>query len=135
VTVSSVPDEQSGEVGGLQNTVTNLGASIGTALSGAILITVLTTSFLHGIEQNPNVPDRVVKSAQTELSSGIPFVSDADLKQALDNAGVSGKTADAIVSENENSRLRALQVAMAVLALFALAALFTSRRIPDRRQT
>ena len=26
VTVSSVPDEQSGEVGGLQNTVTNLGA-------------------------------------------------------------------------------------------------------------
>ena len=32
VTVSSVPDEQSGEVGGLQNTLTNLGASIGTAL-------------------------------------------------------------------------------------------------------
>src|SRR5262249_36762479 len=31
VTVSSVPDEQSAEVGGLQNTVTNLGASIGTA--------------------------------------------------------------------------------------------------------
>ena len=38
VTVSSVPDEQSGEVGGLQNTVTNLGASIGTALAGAVLI-------------------------------------------------------------------------------------------------
>ena len=34
VTVSAVPDEQSGEVGGIQNTVTNLGASIGTALSG-----------------------------------------------------------------------------------------------------
>src|SRR5207248_2614860 len=38
VTVSSVPDEQSGEVGGLQNTLTNLGASIGTALAGAVLI-------------------------------------------------------------------------------------------------
>ena len=38
VTVSAVPDEQSGEVGGLQNTVTNLGASIGTALAGAVLI-------------------------------------------------------------------------------------------------
>src|SRR5262249_10221403 len=35
VTVSAVPDEQSGEVGGIQNTVTNLGASIGTALAGA----------------------------------------------------------------------------------------------------
>src|SRR6266581_4810575 len=44
VTVSSVPDEQSAEVGGLQNTVTNLGASIGTALTGAVLIATLTTS-------------------------------------------------------------------------------------------
>src|SRR6478735_4918515 len=38
VTVSAVPDEQSGEVGGIQNTFTNLGASIGTALAGAVLI-------------------------------------------------------------------------------------------------
>jgi hypothetical protein len=133
VTVSAVPDEQSGEVGGLQNTVTNLGASIGTALSGAILIAVLTTSFLNGIANNPDVPDRVVTQAQTELSTGVPFVSDADLEQALDEAGVSATTADAIVSENEESRLRALQVSMAVLSLFALAALFTSRRIPERR--
>ena len=41
VTVSSVPDEQRSEVGGLQNTVTNLGASIGTALAGALLVTAL----------------------------------------------------------------------------------------------
>ena len=33
VTVSAVPNEQSGEVGGLQNTGTQLGASIGTALA------------------------------------------------------------------------------------------------------
>ncbi|MGH9081298.1 MAG: MFS transporter, partial [Acidimicrobiales bacterium] len=38
VTVSAVPDEQSAEVGGLQNTFTNLGASLGTALVGAVLI-------------------------------------------------------------------------------------------------
>ena len=34
VTVSALPDEQSGEVGGLQNTFSNLGISIGTALAG-----------------------------------------------------------------------------------------------------
>ena len=43
VTVSSVPDEQSGEVGGLQNTFTNLGISIGTALTGALVIAALST--------------------------------------------------------------------------------------------
>ena len=64
VTVSSVPDERTGEVGGLQNTVTNLGASIGTALAGAVLISALTSSFFTGIADNPDVPDRVVSSAQ-----------------------------------------------------------------------
>ena len=56
VTVSAVPDSQSGEVGGVQNTVTNLGASIGTALSGAILIAVLTTTFLGSVAANPAIP-------------------------------------------------------------------------------
>src|SRR6478736_2519406 len=48
VTVSAVPDERSGEVGGLQNTATNLGASLGTALAGSVLIGALTTSFFIG---------------------------------------------------------------------------------------
>src|SRR5215471_7701933 len=74
VTVSAVPDEQSGEVGGIQNTVTNLGASIGTALAGAVLISALTSSFLTGIENNPAVPDNLSSKAQVELSSGIPFI-------------------------------------------------------------
>jgi len=56
VTVSSVPDEQSGEVGGVQNTVTNLGASIGTALAGAVLISALTTSFPQRRPEQPRRP-------------------------------------------------------------------------------
>jgi hypothetical protein len=134
VTVSAVPDEQSGEVGGVQNTLTNLGASIGTALSGAVLIAVLTTSFLHGVADNPDVPDRVAANAQTELSSGVPFISDADLEKALDDAGVAPQTAQAITDVNADARLRALQASLAVMALFALLALFFSRRIPHSRQ-
>jgi hypothetical protein len=135
VTVSSVPDEQTGEVGGLQNTVTNLGASIGTALAGAVLIAVLTTSFLSGIAENPDVPDDLSSKASTELASGIPFISDADLEPALEDAGVSAEAAASIVEENEEARIEALRAALAVLALFGLVAMFTSRRIPDRQPT
>src|SRR5437660_1141012 len=92
VTVSAVPDEQSGEVGGIQNTVTNLGASIGTALSGAILIAALTSSFLAGVQNNPDVPKDLASQAQVQLSGGAPFMSDKDLQAALDKAGVTGKT-------------------------------------------
>ena len=128
VTVSSVPDERTGEVGGLQNTVTNLGASIGTALAGAVLISALTSSFFTGIADNPDVPDRVVSNAQVELTSGVPFVSDKDLEAALDEAHVTPSVADAIVEENANARIDGLRAALAVLALFSRARL---RRRPS----
>ena len=133
VTVSSVPDEQSSEVGGLQNTGTNLGASIGTALAGAVLISILTTSFLNGIELNPAVPAEVAATATVELADGIPFVSDADLETALDEAGVPPATADAIVEENATARLGALRTSLSVLALIALIALFFTRRLPTEQ--
>ena len=133
VTVSSVPDEQSSDVGGLQNTVTNLGASIGTALAGAVLIAALTTSVTAGIESNPAVPAEVKSKAKTELSGGVPFVSDADLKTALADAGVPTEAANAIVDENATARLKALRSSLSVLAVFALLAVLLSFRIPTEQ--
>jgi MFS family permease len=133
VTVSSVPDEQSGEVGGLQNTLTNLGASIGTALAGAVLISALSSSFFSGIKDNPKIPESVSSKAQVELAAGIPFVSDEDLKTALDKADVPPQTADEVLDENETARLDGLRASLSVLALVALFAVFFSRRIPTRQ--
>ncbi|GAA1652064.1 MFS transporter [Catellatospora bangladeshensis] len=133
VTVSAVPDEQSAEVGGLQNTITNLGASVGTALAGAVLISALTTSFLTGIRDNPAVPDSVYQQAQVQLAAGVPFVSDAQLSAGLAAAGVDPAQAEAIVAENEQARLDGLRAALALLALVALVALFFARRLPARQ--
>ena len=133
VTVSSVPDEQSSSVGGIQNTVTNLGASIGTALAGAVLIAALTTSFLTGVEKNPDVPRNLAAKAKVELAGGIPFISDKNLKAGLDKAGVPAKTADAIIDENAIARIDALRYSLSLLAIIALIALFSSRRIPAKQ--
>ena len=130
VTVSAVPDEQSGEVGGLQNTGTQLGASIGTALAGAILISALTASFFSGIQNNPAVPDNLAVNAQTQLATGVPFTSDKDLQKALDDAGVPKDTANAVVDENAQARIAGLRSALAVLALISLLALLFTRGIP-----
>ena len=132
ITVSSLPDEASAEVGGLQNTVTNLGASMGTALAGSILIATLTSSFLAGIDQNPAVPDEVAATAEVELAGGIPFISTADLEEALAEAGVPSQTADAIVDENDAARLVGLRTSISVIALMALIALFFTRSVPTR---
>ena len=130
VTVSSVPEEQSGEVGGLQNTASNLGTSIGTALIGSILIATLSTSFLTGIAENPDVPQELSDQAAVELTGGLPFVADDDLEQALTDAGVDPEVVPAIVDENADARLVALRVSLSVLALLVLVALFFTDAVP-----
>jgi len=130
VTVSSVPDEQSAEVGGLQNTITNLGISMGTALTGAIVIATLSASFLTGVQQNSAVSAATKSRVTTELASGVPFISDAELEHALQQAGVSPEEANAIVAENETAQLGGLRAALSVLAILALIALVLSRRLP-----
>ena len=132
VTVSAVDDEHSAEVGGLQNTVTNLGASIGTALAGAVLISALSTSFFAGIQENPDVPPEVSSQAEVQLTGGIPFMSDDAVQQALDEAGVDPSTAAAIVDENDSARIDALRTSLSLLGLIALLALFAAGSLPTR---
>lgn len=94
---------------------------------------MLTSSFLAGIQANPDIPDSVSSQAQVELAPGIPFISDADLKPALEQAGLSGAEADAIVAENAQARLDGLQSALSVLCLIALIALFFARNVPTKQ--
>jgi hypothetical protein len=130
VTVSAVPDNESSEVGGVQNTMTNLGASIGTALAGSILIATLTTSFVGNIQQSSAIPARVKSDAQENLSGGVPFISDAELQAQLDAAHVHSRQADAAVSAYQNARIDGLRSALAILALAAIIALFLAQMIP-----
>jgi len=130
VTVSAVPDEQSPEVGGIQNTMTNLGASLGTALAGSFLFATLTTAFITNIQESDAIPSRVKDEAKVELAGGVPFISDAQLEEALDEAGARSETSDAALEAYQDARLVGLRSALAILALMALLALFLAQRIP-----
>lgn len=133
VTVSAVPDDESPEVGGVQNTMTNLGASLGTALAGSILIATVTSAFLGNIEQSSAIPSRVTSSAQVELAGGVPFISDADLEHALDEARVSSRATDAALDAYREARIAGLGAALAILALITIVALFSAQRIPTQQ--
>jgi type VI protein secretion system component VasK len=130
VTVSSVPDDESPEVGGVQNTMTNLGASMGTALAGSLLIGALTASFVGNVQQSDAIPSQVKSQAQVELASGVPFVSDADLEAALEDEGLTSSATDAAFDAYEDARLDGLRAALAILAVLTVVALFLAQRIP-----
>jgi hypothetical protein len=113
--------------------MTNLGASLGTAIAGSILIATLTSAFLTNIEQSSAIPSRVKSQAQVELASGVPFISDADLEAALDDAHVSSRATDAALDAYSEARIAGLQSALAILALITVLALFLAQRIPTRQ--
>jgi MFS family permease len=132
VTVSAVPDDQSPEVGGVQNTMTNLGASLGTALAGSLLIATLTSAFLTNVQQSQAIPASAKEQAQVELAGGVPFISDADLEAALDETGATSEATDAAVDAYADARLAGLRSALAILAVLAIVALFLAQSIPTR---
>jgi MFS family permease len=130
VTVSAVPDDESPEVGGVQNTMTNLGASLGTALAGSVMIAAVTAAFLAHINANPAIPNSVKSQAQVELAGGVPFVSDADLEAALEQQNVSTEGTEAALNAYRTARIDGLESSLAILAVLALLALFYAQRIP-----
>ncbi len=133
VTVSSVPTEKSGEVGGLQNTASQLGASFGTALAGSILIAALTASFLTGIEQNPSIPQSVKDQANVNLAAGATFMSDADLEKQMKEAGYTQEQIDVALEQNQVSQIDGLRAALSILAIIGVIALFFTGSIPKRQ--
>ncbi len=130
VTVSAVTQRETAEVGGLQNTATNLGASMGTALIGSVLIATLSSVALTGVADSPAISDSLKSQISTELVGGVPFISDQQLTTGLQAAGVSQAEIDSITAINADARLQALQVAFALVGLVAIGALFLTARLP-----
>ena len=62
--------------------------------------------------------------------AGVPFVSDAQLQTALQDAGLPDDQVEAIVDENESARIDGLRLSLSVLVLLALLALFLTRLLP-----
>jgi MFS family permease len=132
VIVSSEPVESSGEVGGLQYTAQNLGASLGTALIGAVVIGTLATQLLQGIEESPAVSDQVEQAASIRLEAGVEFVSDAQLEEALAETPIPPEEQQAIAAANSEARIEALQFGMVAVAVVALLGLFPTMRLPSK---
>jgi hypothetical protein len=98
-----------------------------------VLISALSTSFFTGIQANPAIPENLSSQAQVQLASGVPFIPDDELSDALADAGVTEPTKSAIIEENTASRLDGLRSALAALAVIALIALCFSSGIPSRQ--
>jgi MFS family permease len=132
VIMSSVDPGQTNEAGGLQGTAQNLGASLGTALIGSVLIAALTTGFVTRIEENPEVPQAARERVAQLADKGIPVVSVDDVEQAAVDAGFEQDVADTVADDYGDAQLQGLKRAMGAVAIFALLGLWFTRALPSR---
>ena len=130
VIMSSVDESRASEAGGLQGTAQNIGASLGTALIGAVLLTGLTAGFHDRIQANPAISSQTKQQVVAATPKGVPVVSDPEVKTALTQAGVSAAESDAIAKDYADAQLQALKTSLLVASLMVFVALVASRKLP-----
>ena len=133
VTMSAVPESQSSEVGGLQGTFQNIGASLGTALIGSVMIASLTTGFASNINQSTDLPSNVKSEINSQTQKGVPIVPAPDVEQFAINAGLPVGEAQSISTSYAQSQINSLKAAMFFVVILGILAIALSRNIPDKK--
>jgi EmrB/QacA subfamily drug resistance transporter len=132
VIMSSVDPAKINEAGGLQGTAQNLGASLGTALIGSVLIAALTSNLIARVEENPALPPAVRQEVTQIAEQGIEIVPVDDVEQAAQKAGLPPDQAEALADDYGKAQLHGLERAIGAVAIFGLLALWFTRGLPGR---
>jgi MFS family permease len=132
VIMSSVEPGKTNEAGGLQGTAQNLGASLGTALIGAVLIAALSSAFVSEVQDNPALSQDTKTRVEQRAQQGIPIVDVSSVEQAAQEAGLPPAQASALADDYGDAQLHGLRRAIAAVALLAAASLWFTRRLPGR---
>ena len=127
VLVTSAPAELAGDVGSLRGTTQNLASAVGTALAGALLVSLLGLSIGRAVVEHPELPPSLV--TQVDMDN-LNFVSNDDLRAALEQTDATPEQIDAAVAVNEESRLGTLRLGLLLLAGLSAVAILPASRLP-----
>lgn len=128
VLVTAAPKELAGDVGSMRGTTQNLAAGVGTALAGALLVGLLSNMIMLRLAENPRLPVEV--QSQIDLDN-ITFVTNDRLLSIMQRTTATPEQIQEAVSINVESRLRALKMALLIMAGVSLLVILPASRLPD----
>jgi EmrB/QacA subfamily drug resistance transporter len=131
IVLGSVSNKDTSQASGLNYTYQQLGMSLGTAVIGSVLLFSLGNGFVSGLKSSDSFDTQAVEAQSVQISQNAEFVSNDQLDQALVNSGLSDEQKQDIIVINEESRIRALKVSLAVAALFSIVGISSSARLRD----
>ncbi|MED5802131.1 MFS transporter [Gordonia sp. Z-3] len=130
VLVTSAPKKLAGDVGSIRGTTQNLASAVGTAVMGALLVTLLSIGVGQAVVDNPRLPDSLV--SQVNLDN-VNFVSNDELREVLDTTTATPEQIDEAVRVNEDTRLTTLKYGLLLLAALSATAIVPAGRLPNYR--
>ena len=116
---TATPDKTS-ETGALQGTAQNLGAALGTALIGSILLSFLTATFDHRVEGDRSLPAAARQEIRQRTSAGLAFIPAGVAGEKLRERRVPKPIVAQLEADYAQSQVDALKIGVAGVALFAL---------------
>lgn len=131
VLVTAAPKELAGDVGSIRGTTQNLASAVGTAVAGALLVTILGVNVGAAVTERVELPPDLV--SQVDLDS-VNFVSNDQLRTTLeDTTDATPAQVDAAVDVNTQARLSALKLGLLVMAAVSALAILPASRLPGYR--
>ncbi len=133
LTLSAVPIEQAGEASGVNNTLRQVGSTLGSAIIGTILIGTLGARLLQGVMESRVIPTAMkpgISQAMLTQTSNVEFGGGAQIQGQVPRVVTEELTRighEATVTANKESLFYG--------ALFAILGFFVSMLLPSSKQT
>jgi MFS family permease len=127
---SSVPAEKQGEISGLNRAMSNLGGSLGTAVAGAVLISVLISSFSGLIMSNNVIPQPEKQRIEAALDKDARTVSNTEAEKYLAEKSYQTDIKNALFDINQTARNKALLYALLAVGLIGIIGFIFSLFLP-----
>jgi EmrB/QacA subfamily drug resistance transporter len=129
LTLSAVSPEQAGEASGVNNTMRQVGSTLGTAIIGAVMLTAITTHLVDGLNSSPIIPSFIKQNASTLVSkqeSNIEFGGGVQTKVVLPKP-----LTNEITNISHNAITNATREALAYAIAFGLVGLVSTIWLPS----
>jgi MFS family permease len=126
--MSSVQPQRSNETSGVINTAQNIGASLGTSLAGALILSVFVFTAANLIDDSADFTAAEQSQLNTAVTEKAQILSDTQLTEAI--ADLPDDQESAVLDINAQARQTSLTVVYAGLALAGLIGLGAALRLP-----
>lgn len=131
--MSSVGDRDRGEAGGLQGTAQNIGASIGVALLGAVLVASLSGGVNKRISEDPTISQSVQTGVQQATETGAQVLPAYQLEKIVDESAIPEDQERQVIDHYQEAQLDAIKLAMLFAGVLGLTGFLAARKLPTMR--